>query len=54
MVERYAHVAAGHKREAIEALARGERLERTNPQGSGTQTGTDAKPTERPVLTRVG
>jgi integrase len=36
MVERYAHVAAGHKREAIEALARGERLERTGLQASGT------------------
>jgi hypothetical protein len=29
MVERYAHVAAGHTREAMDALARGERLERT-------------------------
>jgi integrase len=38
MVERYAHVAAGHKREAIEALARGERLER-----SGTQSGTSSE-----------
>jgi integrase len=35
MVERYAHVAAGHKREAVEALARGDRLQR-----SGTQSGT--------------
>lgn len=30
MVERYAHVAAGQKREAVEALARGERLVRTD------------------------
>jgi integrase len=35
MVERYAHVAAGHKREAVEALARG-----AHPQRSGTQSGT--------------
>jgi site-specific recombinase XerD len=38
MVERYAHVAAGHKREAVEALARGERPER-----SGTQSGTSSE-----------
>ncbi len=52
MVERYAHVAAGHKREAVEALARGERLERTGIQPSGTQSGTgQATNRERAVAT---
>ena len=36
--ERYARVAEGHKREAVEALARGERLQRS---GTGLET---AKP----------
>jgi integrase len=35
MVQRYAHLAPAHRREAIEALARGETLQR-----SGTGTGT--------------
>ena len=35
MVEPYGHVATGHEREAVEALARGDRLQR-----SGTQSGT--------------
>jgi len=35
MVERYAHLAPAHKREAVEALARGQRL-----QLSGTERGT--------------
>jgi integrase len=35
MVQRYAHLAPAHRREAVEALARGERLQR-----SGTQSGT--------------
>jgi hypothetical protein len=35
MVERHARVAAGHRREAVEALARGERLQRSGPR-SGT------------------
>ena len=54
MVERYAHVAAGHKREAIEALARGERPERTGPQTSGTQSGTDQKPAMEHAVARAG
>ncbi len=36
MVQRYSHLAPAHRREAVEALARGERLQR-----SGTQSGTD-------------
>jgi hypothetical protein len=39
MVERYAHVAAGHKREAIEALAQGTPIQRSGTQG-GTRAGT--------------
>ena len=38
MVQRYAHLAPAHRREAVEALARGERLQR-----SGTQSGTSAE-----------
>jgi hypothetical protein len=44
-VQRYAHVGEGLKRDAVEALARGERLVRTD-------TGTDTKPvqaTEAPM-----
>ena len=45
LVQRYAHVREGHKRQAVEALARGERLVRTD-------TRTDTKPegaTQAPV-----
>jgi hypothetical protein len=42
MVEGDAHVAAGHKREAIDALARGERLER-----SGTRSAANPEGRER-------
>jgi len=46
LVQRYAHVGEGLKRDAVEALARGERLVRT-----GTRT--DARPvgaTEAPMV----
>jgi hypothetical protein len=49
MVVRYAHVVAGHKREAIEALARGERLER-----SGTQSGTSSHSMSEPRIASAG
>ena len=42
LVQRYAHVGEGLKREAVEALARGERLVRTD-------TRTDTKPDSAPV-----
>jgi hypothetical protein len=48
MVPRYAHLAPGHRREAIEALARGETLKR-----SGTQTGTSYREASRAVDVRV-
>lgn len=48
MVERYAHVAAGRKREAVEALARGDRLQR-----SGTQSGTGQSEPIREALAGV-
>jgi integrase len=54
MVERYAHVAAGHKREAVEALARGERLERTGSQPSGTQSGTSESSENRRAVAAAG
>jgi len=38
MIQRYAHLAPAHRREEVEALARGERLQR-----SGTQSGTSAE-----------
>jgi hypothetical protein len=49
MVVRYAHVAAGHKREAIEALARGARLER-----SGAQSGTSSDSVSEPRIASAG
>jgi integrase len=49
MVERYAHVAAGHKREAIEALAQGTVL-----RVSGTQSGTGTKTASQGGMAKVG
>ena len=47
-------MAVGHKREAGEALARGERLERISPQASGTQSGTDENTAERATVAKAG
>jgi integrase len=41
LVQRYAHVGEGRKRDAVEALARGERLVRTD---SRSETGSGARP----------
>ena len=41
MVRRYAHLAPTHRREAVEALARGERMQR-----SGASSGTDSQADE--------
>jgi len=48
MVQRYAHLAPAHRREAVEALARGERLQR-----SGTQSGTSADDVQSASLVSV-
>lgn len=46
LVQRYAHVGEGLKRDAVEALARGERLVRTDTRLVRTDTRTDTKPGE--------
>ena len=38
MVQRYAHLAPSHRREAVEALARGEHLQRSGTQGGTGQS----------------
>jgi hypothetical protein len=48
MVQRYAHLAPAHRREAIEALARGETLKRR-----GTHTGTNGQEASRAVEVKV-
>lgn len=48
MVQRYAHLAPAHRREAVEALARGERLQR-----SGTHSGTGPEETVREEMVGV-
>jgi integrase len=49
MVQRYAHLAPAHRREAVEALARGERLQR-----SGTQSGTSQETPSEYAVAGVG